>query len=101
LSPTKNRASALVLLLSAIALHQITYGLALIGGFSLGLASVLTTLGLAAVYGRQWLETAPIGSGVMQRLSVVSALATICIGLSLATVAVVGLRGMGGGRVDE
>ncbi|WOD39687.1 nickel/cobalt transporter [Nodosilinea sp. E11] len=82
--------SALVLLLSAIALHQITYGLALIGGFSLGLASVLTALGLAAVYGRQWLETAPIGAGVMQRLSVVSALATIGIGLGLATVAVVG-----------
>ncbi|MEL6856515.1 MAG: sulfite exporter TauE/SafE family protein, partial [Cyanobacteria bacterium J06607_13] len=44
--------SALVLLLSAIALHQIAYGLVLIGGFSLGLASVLTTLGLAAVYGQ-------------------------------------------------
>ena len=48
--------SALVLLLSAIALHQIAYGLVLIGGFSLGLASVLTSLGLAAVYGQQWLE---------------------------------------------
>ena len=34
-----------------IALHQIAYGLVLIGGFSLGLASVLTSLGLAAVYG--------------------------------------------------
>ncbi|MEO0488641.1 MAG: sulfite exporter TauE/SafE family protein [Cyanobacteria bacterium J06659_2] len=44
--------SALVLLLSAIALHQIAYGLVLIGGFSLGLASVLASLGLAAVYGQ-------------------------------------------------
>ncbi|MEO0538868.1 MAG: sulfite exporter TauE/SafE family protein [Cyanobacteria bacterium P01_A01_bin.123] len=82
--------SALVLLLSAIALHQIAYGLVLIGGFSLGLASVLTTLGLAAVYGRQWLESFPIGNGVMQRLSVVSALATVCVGLSLTTVAFMG-----------
>ena len=68
--------SALVLLLSAIALHQITYGLVLIGGFSLGLASVLTSLGLAAVYGQQWLGKSPFGAGVMQRLSMVSALAT-------------------------
>ncbi len=82
--------SALVLLLSAIALHQIAYGLVLIGGFSLGLASVLTTLGLAAVYGQQWLEKSPLGAGVMQRLSVVSALATVCIGLGLTTVAVMG-----------
>ncbi|MBE7382279.1 MAG: sulfite exporter TauE/SafE family protein [Leptolyngbya sp. SIO1E4] len=79
--------SALVLLLSAIALHQIAYGLVLIGGFSLGLASVLTILGLAAVYGRQWIESFPIGNGVMQRLSVVSALATIGIGLGLTTMA--------------
>ncbi|MGK7904161.1 MAG: hypothetical protein AB4352_22680 [Hormoscilla sp.] len=77
-------------LLSAIALHKITYGLMPIGGFSLGLASVLTTLGLAAVYGRQWLEKAPLGAGVIQRLSVVSALATVCIGLGLTTVALMG-----------
>ncbi|ESA35763.1 high-affinity nickel-transporter [Leptolyngbya sp. Heron Island J] len=82
--------SALVLLLSAIALHQIAYGLLLIGGFSLGLASVLTSLGLAAVYGQQWLEKSPLGTGVIQRLSVVSALATVCIGLGLTTVAVMG-----------
>ena len=90
--------SALVLLISAmaegrsltIALHQITYGLVLVGGFSLGLASVLTALGLMAIYGRQWLERSPIGKGTMQRLSVISALATICIGLGLTTVAVVG-----------
>ena len=88
----------LVLLLGAmaegrsltIALHQIVYGLVLIGGFSLGLVSVLTSLGLAAVYGRQWLEKAPIGTGIMQWLSVVSALVTVCVGLSLTTVALMG-----------
>ena len=82
--------SALVLLLSAIALHQIAYGLVLIGGFSLGLASVLTSLGLATVYGQQWLEKSPLGTGIIQRLSVVSALATVCIGLGLTTVALIG-----------
>jgi ABC-type nickel/cobalt efflux system permease component RcnA len=70
----------------AIALHQITYGLVLVGGFSLGLASVLTTLGLAAVYGRQWLEKAPIGNGIMHRLSAVSAFGTVCIGIGLTMV---------------
>ncbi|MEM9004931.1 MAG: sulfite exporter TauE/SafE family protein [Cyanobacteria bacterium P01_F01_bin.86] len=79
--------SALVLLLSAIALHQIAYGLILIGGFSLGLASVLTILGLATVYGQKWLESFPIGNGVIQRLSAVSALVTIGIGLGLTTMA--------------
>ncbi|MEO1182253.1 MAG: high frequency lysogenization protein HflD, partial [Cyanobacteria bacterium J06636_28] len=73
-----------------IALHQIAYGLALIGGFSLGLASVLTIIGLAAVYGRQWLESSPIGNGVTQGLSVVSALVTIGIGLGLTTMALMG-----------
>ncbi|NET39548.1 MAG: high frequency lysogenization protein HflD [Cyanothece sp. SIO1E1] len=82
--------SALILLLSAIALHQIAYGLVLIGGFSIGLASVLTSLGLAAVYGQQWLEKSPFGARVMQRLSVVSAFATVCIGLGLTTVALMG-----------
>ncbi|MBE9141350.1 sulfite exporter TauE/SafE family protein [Nodosilinea sp. LEGE 07088] len=78
--------SALVLLLSAIALHQIAYGLVLVGGFSLGLASVLTTLGLAAVYGQQWLENSPFGAGVMHRLSAVSAFGTVCIGIGLTMV---------------
>ena len=55
-----------------IALHQIAYGLVLIGDFSLGLASVLTS---SAVYGQQWLEKSPLGTGIIQRLSVVSALA--------------------------
>lgn len=82
--------SALVLLLSAIALHQISYGLVLVGGFSLGLAAVLTALGLVAVYARQWLEETAIAAGLIQRLSVASAIATVCVGLGVTTVAVIG-----------
>ena len=82
--------SALVLLLSAIALHQISYGLLLVGGFSLGLASVLTALGLVAVYARQWLEEASLAAGLMQRLSVASAIVTVCVGVGVATVAISG-----------
>ncbi|NEP19023.1 MAG: hypothetical protein F6J97_19350 [Leptolyngbya sp. SIO4C1] len=48
---------------------------------------MFTTLGLAAVYGRQWLEKAPVSAEVMQRLSVLSAFATVGIGLGLTTVA--------------
>ena len=41
--------SALVVLLSAIALHRIGFGLALIVAFSLGLAATITSIGLVAV----------------------------------------------------
>ena len=82
--------SALVLLLTAIALHQIAYGLVLVGGFSLGLATVLMALGLVAVYARQWLEETAMAAGLMQRLSVASAIVTVCVGVGVATVAISG-----------
>jgi len=47
---------------------------------------MLTNLGLAAVYGQQWLEKSLLGTGIIQWLSVVSALATVCIGFGLTTV---------------
>ena len=81
--------AAIVLLLSAVALHQIRYGLLLVSGFSLGLASVLTLLGLAAVYATQWLEQLPIADGWMRRISIISAAATICIGVSLTTFSII------------
>jgi len=42
--------SALVVLLSAIALHRVGYGLLLVVAFSIGLAATLTAIGLAFVY---------------------------------------------------
>jgi len=42
--------SAIVVMLSAIALHRVGFGLMLIVAFSLGLAGVLTTIGIAMVY---------------------------------------------------
>lgn len=50
---------ALVLLLSAIALHREIYGILLVSAFSLGLALVLAVIGLVAVYCRQWLDKMP------------------------------------------
>lgn len=48
--------SALVVLLSAIYLHRIGYGLLLIVAFSLGLAGVLSAIGLTFVYAGRWLR---------------------------------------------
>ena len=51
--------AALVVLLAAISLHQVGYGLALIVAFSLGLAAVLTALGVAVVRSAAWLVSRP------------------------------------------
>lgn len=48
--------AAIVVLLTALHLHRIGYGLLLIVIFSLGLASILTSLGLAVVHGAAWLQ---------------------------------------------
>jgi ABC-type nickel/cobalt efflux system permease component RcnA len=42
--------AALVVLLGALAIHRVAFGLFLIVAFSTGLASVLTGFGLAVVY---------------------------------------------------
>jgi nickel/cobalt exporter len=49
--------AAIVVLLTALHLHRIGYGLALIVIFSLGLATVLTGLGFAVVHGSAWLAS--------------------------------------------
>jgi ABC-type nickel/cobalt efflux system permease component RcnA len=48
--------AAIVVLLTALHLHRIGYGLFLIVVFSLGLATILTGLGLAVVHGAAWLQ---------------------------------------------
>jgi nickel/cobalt transporter (NicO) family protein len=45
--------AALVVLLSAIAIHRVGFGLLLIAAFSVGLAGVLVVLGLLMVSARQ------------------------------------------------
>jgi len=51
--------SALVVLLGAIALHRTGFGLALVVAFSLGLAGVLTGIGVLFVYAGRLLERVP------------------------------------------
>ena len=57
--------SALILMLSAIALRQVGVGLVLILAFSIGLAGVLTGIGLIMVYAGRFLERLPIRHGAL------------------------------------
>jgi ABC-type nickel/cobalt efflux system permease component RcnA len=75
--------SALVVLLSAIALGRIGFGLALVSAFSLGLAGVLTAIGLMLVYAKELFEQLPIQLPRMRILPAVSALFITLIGLGL------------------
>jgi ABC-type nickel/cobalt efflux system permease component RcnA len=80
--------SALVVLLSAIALNRIGFGLALVSAFSLGLAGVLTGIGLMLVYAKEQFERLPIQSPKISMLPTVSALFMTLIGLGITTQAV-------------
>jgi len=82
--------SALVVLLGAIAQHQIGLGLVLIVAFSAGLAATLTGLGLAVVAAGRVsarLSTAG-GARVMAALPAVSSVAIVGVGLLLTLQAV-------------
>lgn len=81
--------SALVLLLSAIALHQTAYGLFLVSGFSAGMASVLVAVGLLVLYAKQWLDRFAAPKQLGQQLSVVSAIVIVCAGIGLTVIAIV------------
>jgi nickel/cobalt exporter len=79
--------SALVVLLSAIALHRVAFGLVLIVAYSLGLALVLTIIGIAVVKARGLLSQLPSGGRLMTALPVFSAAAITLIGGYLLTTA--------------
>jgi ABC-type nickel/cobalt efflux system permease component RcnA len=57
--------TAIVVMLSAIALHRVAFGLLLIVAFSLGLALVLTGIGFALVFGRAYAGRVPLLRGLM------------------------------------
>jgi nickel/cobalt exporter len=75
--------SALVVLLSAIALHRIGFGLALILAFSLGLAATITTIGLLAVLARRLFSGVSLNGPVVRALPAVSALAILAVGVGI------------------
>lgn len=76
--------SALVVMLAAIAGQRIGFGLLLIVAFSLGLAGVLTGIGLIFVYAGRWMKKTALGSGRLARvLPVVSAFIIACLGVAI------------------
>ena len=73
--------SALVVLLSAIALGRIGFGVVLVLAFSLGLAGVLTAIGLLLVYTRKFFDRIPAQSHWIELIPAGSALFITVIGV--------------------
>lgn len=94
--------SALVVLLAAVSLHRVLYGILLIVAFSVGLAAVLTGIGLALARGLPLLHSSgPLGGRVrvgalvarsMRLVPVLSALVVMVAGLGLTVQAIPGVR---------
>jgi nickel/cobalt exporter len=75
--------SALVVLLSAIALHRIGLGLALIVAFSVGLAATITGIGLVAVLARRAFGRLRLDGPVVRALPAVSAMLILALGTGM------------------
>jgi ABC-type nickel/cobalt efflux system permease component RcnA len=80
--------SALVMLLSAIALGRVGFGLLMVLVFSLGLAGTLTALGLTLVSARHLFERLPTQVRLTRLLPAVSALVITLLGVGISTQAV-------------
>ena len=80
--------SALVLLLSAIALGRIGLGLGLLVAFSLGLAGVLMAIGLIVLYAKHLLPDSQKASrhAAFRLIPVASAAIIVCVGLIMTGV---------------
>jgi nickel/cobalt transporter (NicO) family protein len=75
--------SALVVLLSAIALHRVGLGLALILAFSLGLAATITVIGLVAVLAQKSFARFRLDGAPVRLLPAVSAALILAVGIGL------------------
>lgn len=75
--------SALVVLLGAIALNKIGFGLILVLAFSLGLAGALTAIGMLFIYAGKLFQRFPSSGKVVSFLPVLSALFVSVIGIGI------------------
>ncbi|MEA2299086.1 MAG: nickel/cobalt transporter (NicO) family protein, partial [Solirubrobacteraceae bacterium] len=80
--------SALVVLLGALAQHQVALGLLLIVAFSIGLATTLSVLGLAVVWMGALSARINLSSPVMAALPSASALVIVGVGCVLTAQAI-------------
>ena len=83
--------SALVVLLSAIALHRIGFGLALIVAFSLGLAATITSIGLVAVLAKRAFSRISLDGPVIRLLPAASAVVILLVGVTITLKALPGV----------
>jgi nickel/cobalt exporter len=80
--------SALVVLLAAISLHRVAFGLLLILAFSAGLALTITGIGLAAVLARTAFRRMSFEGRLVRLLPAASALVILAAGLGMTVRAV-------------
>jgi nickel/cobalt transporter (NicO) family protein len=83
--------SALVVLLSAIALHRVAFGLVLIVAFSIGLAAMITAIGLVAVLARRAFGRLSLDGPIVRTLPAVSAALILLVGVVITARAVPGV----------
>jgi ABC-type nickel/cobalt efflux system permease component RcnA len=83
--------SALVVLLSAIALHRVGLGLALILAFSVGLAATITAIGLVAVYARRAFGRLSLDGPIVRALPAASAALILVAGIAITARALPGV----------
>jgi nickel/cobalt transporter (NicO) family protein len=75
--------TALVVLLAAISLHRVGYGLVLILAFSVGLAAAMTAIGLVAVTAKKTFERVDFNGGLIRLLPAFSAVVVLGLGLAM------------------
>ena len=91
--------AAIVVLLTALHLHRVGYGLALIVIFSLGLAAVLSGLGLVVVHGAAWLGRQQLFTRVARIAPFVTAGVISIVGAVMLAQGLTG-EGVVAGRID-
>jgi nickel/cobalt exporter len=75
--------TALVVLLAAISLHRVGYGLVLILAFSVGLAAAMTAIGVLAVSAKRVFNRVDFNGGLIKLLPAISALVVLGLGLAM------------------
>jgi ABC-type nickel/cobalt efflux system permease component RcnA len=83
--------TALVVLLAAISLHRVGYGLVLIVAFSIGLAATITAIGLLAIGAKRLFDRTSFDGPLIRALPAVSALVILAFGIAMTVRSLPGL----------
>lgn len=73
--------SAIALMLIAISINRVIWGLSLVGAFSLGLASVLVMLGLIAVSATNVVKKIDVDGRIWRLIPIISASVVMVVGM--------------------